>query len=131
MNSNFKLKLEARLEVSGCVVLGGQANASRPHVSTVTFGFDSGADVTMNSPDKASDYPRTEKAMRDCTGALENTSAKTTVELVQKNFLSIAALVFQKRSTVRVASREDCGNTSAESVERTKWISHWSRLRRP
>ena len=51
--------------------LGGQANASNPHFSTVTSGVDSEAEVTVTSPDTASDCPRErgpKKAMCDCTG---------------------------------------------------------------
>ena len=48
-----------------------QANESNPHVIPVTFGVDSGDEVTVISPDTASDHPREhgpKKAMRDSTG---------------------------------------------------------------
>ena len=38
--------------------LGGQPNASNPHLSTVTLVAGSGADVTVISLDTASDFPR-------------------------------------------------------------------------
>ena len=51
--------------------LGGQANASNPHLRTVTFGVDSGAEETVTSRDTASDTPRERRpknAVRGCTG---------------------------------------------------------------
>ena len=42
----------------GGLWLCGQANSPNPHLHTVTFGVDSGAEVTVMSPDTASDYPR-------------------------------------------------------------------------
>ena len=135
--------------------LGGQANSPNSHLRTVIPGVDSGTEVTVISPDTASDYPReggAKQYLRDCTGRsvedlgnnlsllkwlLGNTYAKTAVALVQKNLLSVAALVdtghkvvFKKINRLCGMQGQDGDNTSAESVERTRWTSHWSCLRR-
>ena len=55
--------------------LGGQANASNPHLRTVTFGVYSGAEVTVITTDTTNDYPRErgpKKAMEDYTGKRGN-----------------------------------------------------------
>ena len=46
--------------------LGGPANASNPHLRTVTFGVDSGTEVTLISPDTANDYPRERGRRQPC-----------------------------------------------------------------
>ena len=65
---------------------------------------------------------------------LENMFAKTTVAPVQKNLLSVAALMdIGHGVTVKKEINSVCGiqgqdgNASAESAERTRWASHWSR----
>ena len=79
---------------------------------TVTFGVDSGAELTVIGQRTAASYPKSGngsmKAMRDCTGKpvedlgaknlvlkgpLGTTYAATTVAPVQKNLLSVAAMV--------------------------------------
>ena len=65
-NSNLNLKLDA------VVVFSRRTNERiEPHVIPVTFGVDSGDEVTVISPDTANDHPREhgpKKAMRDSTG---------------------------------------------------------------
>ena len=79
---------------------------------TVTFGVDSGAELTVINQSTATSYPRQGKSslkpMRDCSGnpvadlgakhlvlkgPLGTTRAATTVAPVQKNLLSVAAMV--------------------------------------
>ena len=79
---------------------------------TVTFGVDSGAELTVIGQATATGYPKnghlSVKAMRDCTGKpvedmgtknlvlkgpLGMTYTATTVAPVQKNLLSVAAMI--------------------------------------
>ena len=70
MKNNLNLELEATIGGLWLFSLGGQAKPSHPHLSTVTFGDGSGAEVTVISPDTASDHSGEhgpKKAMRNGT----------------------------------------------------------------
>ena len=71
MSSSPNLKFGSTIGGLWLCSLGGHTNSSNPHLSTVPFGVDSGADVAVISPDTASDYTTERgqrKAMRYCTG---------------------------------------------------------------
>ena len=121
---------------------GGQANGSNPHLVTVTFRVDSGAEETVLSLDTASDYPRErgpQKAMRDYAGkpvkrwvtmlhargsSWKRVCSRTCCQLQHLWTLDTKSRSRKSNRTCDIR-RQDGGKTSAASEDRTPRTSHW------